>query len=120
MSRGRSGVTEQGPWIGVVPVEIDDSKASTGNQESFADTMVNKVRGGLCSRPGETSLHAGMDVNLTHYHLLQMKRALVLGASALIIFALNQNTYSEVNLHAVSPNPGFLLCDLKSRFKAKL
>lgn len=34
---------EQEPWIGVVPVEMDDSKASTGNQESFADAMVNKV-----------------------------------------------------------------------------
>ena len=40
---------EPEPWIGVVPVEMDDSKASTGNQESFADGMVNKVRGSLCS-----------------------------------------------------------------------
>nr|XP_015815741.2 RING finger protein 215 isoform X2 [Nothobranchius furzeri] len=34
---------EQEPWIGVVPVEMDDSKASTGNQESFADAVVNKM-----------------------------------------------------------------------------
>ncbi|KAF0034317.1 hypothetical protein F2P81_014383 [Scophthalmus maximus] len=34
---------EQEPWIGLVPVEMDDSKASTGNQESFADAMVNKM-----------------------------------------------------------------------------
>ncbi|KAG7220481.1 hypothetical protein INR49_018200 [Caranx melampygus] len=34
---------EQEPWIGVVPVDMDDSKASTGNQESFADAMVNKM-----------------------------------------------------------------------------
>lgn len=36
---------EQEVWIGVVPVEMEDSKASTRNQESFADAMVNKVRG---------------------------------------------------------------------------
>lgn len=45
MSRGKSdGMTKEQPWIGVVPVEMDDSKASTGNQESFTDAMVNKVR----------------------------------------------------------------------------
>lgn len=42
--KGAQDVKEQEPWIGVVPVEMDDSKASTGNQESFADAMVNKVR----------------------------------------------------------------------------
>ncbi|XP_034728805.1 RING finger protein 215 isoform X2 [Etheostoma cragini] len=67
---------EQEPWIGVVPVEMDDSKASTGNQESFTDAMVNK-----------------------------MKRALVLGASALIILALNQNTVSEMDLSQVLSKP---------------
>lgn len=67
---------QQEPWIGVVPVEIDDSKASTGNQESFADAVVNK-----------------------------MKRALVLGASALIILALNQNTVSEMDLSQVLSKP---------------
>ncbi|XP_078107556.1 RING finger protein 215 isoform X3 [Sander vitreus] len=64
--KGEDNTKEQEPWIGLVPVEMDDSKASTGNQESFTDAMVNK-----------------------------MKRALVLGASALIILALNQNTVSE-------------------------
>ncbi|XP_028314360.1 RING finger protein 215 isoform X2 [Gouania willdenowi] len=63
-------------WIGVVPVDMDDSKASTGNQESFADGMVNK-----------------------------MKRALVLGASALIILALNQNTVREMDLSEVLSKP---------------
>uniref|UniRef100_A0A1A7WRH5 Ring finger protein 215 n=1 Tax=Iconisemion striatum TaxID=60296 RepID=A0A1A7WRH5_9TELE len=67
---------EQEPWIGVVPVEMDDSKASTGNQESFADAVVNK-----------------------------MKRALVLGASALIILALNQNSVSELDLSPVLSKP---------------
>uniref|UniRef100_A0A1A8KE00 Ring finger protein 215 n=1 Tax=Nothobranchius kuhntae TaxID=321403 RepID=A0A1A8KE00_NOTKU len=67
---------EQEPWIGVVPVEMDDSKASTGNQESFADAVVNK-----------------------------MKRALVLGASALIILALNQNSVSEMDLSPVLSKP---------------
>ncbi|XP_051277849.1 RING finger protein 215 isoform X2 [Dicentrarchus labrax] len=67
---------EQEVWIGVVPVEMDDSKASTGNQESFADAMVNK-----------------------------MKRALVLGASALIILALNQNSVSEMDLSQVLSKP---------------
>ncbi|XP_026177262.1 RING finger protein 215 [Mastacembelus armatus] len=73
---GKDGSKEQEPWIGVVPVEMDDSKASTGNQESFADAMVNK-----------------------------MKRALVLGASALIILALNQNTVSEMDLSQVLSKP---------------
>ncbi|XP_038144056.1 RING finger protein 215 [Cyprinodon tularosa] len=67
---------QQEPWIGVVPMEMDDSKASTGNQESFADAVVNK-----------------------------MKRALVLGASALIILALNQNTVSEMDLSQVLSKP---------------
>lgn len=46
VSRGKSDdvTKEQQPWIGVVPVDMDDNKASTGNQESFTDTMVNKVR----------------------------------------------------------------------------
>uniref|UniRef100_A0A3P8NJQ3 RING-type E3 ubiquitin transferase n=1 Tax=Astatotilapia calliptera TaxID=8154 RepID=A0A3P8NJQ3_ASTCA len=69
-------IKKQEPWIGVVPVEIDESKASTGNQESFADAVVNK-----------------------------MKRALVLGASALIILALNQNTVSEMDLSQVLSKP---------------
>lgn len=56
------------PWIAVVPVEMDDIQASTGNQESFTD-VVNR-----------------------------MKRALVLGASALIILALNQNTVTEMDV----------------------
>ncbi|XP_036000251.1 RING finger protein 215 [Fundulus heteroclitus] len=67
---------QQEPWIGVVPVEMDDSKASTGNQESFADAVVNR-----------------------------MKRALVLGASALIILALNQNSVSEMDLSQVLSKP---------------
>ncbi|KAJ7993741.1 hypothetical protein DPEC_G00257830 [Dallia pectoralis] len=73
---------EQEPWIGVVPmvvpVKVDESKASTsGNsQESFAAAVVNK-----------------------------MKRALVLGASALIILALNQNTVREMDLSQVLSKP---------------
>ncbi|KAM4615915.1 RING finger protein 215 [Polymixia lowei] len=67
---------EQEPWIGVVPFQMEESKASSGNQESFADTVVNK-----------------------------MKRALVLGASALIILALNQNTVSEMDLSQVLSKP---------------
>lgn len=41
--QGEDDTKDQELWIGVVPVEMDDSKASTGNQESFTDTMVNKV-----------------------------------------------------------------------------
>ncbi|XP_045889675.1 RING finger protein 215 isoform X2 [Micropterus dolomieu] len=74
--KGEDNTKEQELWIGVVPVEMDDSKASTGNQESFADAMVNK-----------------------------MKRALVLGASALIILALNQNTVREMDLSQVLSKP---------------
>ncbi|XP_034072540.1 RING finger protein 215 isoform X2 [Gymnodraco acuticeps] len=74
--KGEDDTKEQELWIGVVPVEMDEIKASTGNQESFADAMVNR-----------------------------MKRALVLGASALIILALNQNTVSEMDLSQVLSKP---------------
>ncbi|KAM9393748.1 RING finger protein 215 isoform 2-T2 [Pholidichthys leucotaenia] len=74
--KDNDGIKNPEPWIGVVPVEMDESKASTGNQESFTDTVVNK-----------------------------MKRALVLGASALIILALNQNTISEMDLSQVLSKP---------------
>ncbi|XP_062307574.1 RING finger protein 215 isoform X1 [Osmerus eperlanus] len=67
---------EQEPWIGVVPIKVEKSQASTGNQESFAAAVVNK-----------------------------MKRALVLGASALIILALNQNTVREMDLSQVISKP---------------
>lgn len=55
-------------WIGVVPLDLDHT-APVGNQESFTEAVVQR-----------------------------MKRALVLGASALIILALNQNTVSEMDL----------------------
>ncbi|MEQ2282381.1 hypothetical protein AMECASPLE_000048 [Ameca splendens] len=74
--RDEDNTHQQEPWIGVVPVEMDDSKTSTGNQESFADAVVNR-----------------------------MKRALVLGASALIILALNQNSISEMDLSQVLSKP---------------
>ncbi|XP_034396873.1 RING finger protein 215 isoform X2 [Cyclopterus lumpus] len=73
---GEDDPKEQELWIGVVPLEVDENKASTGNQESFTDAMVNK-----------------------------MKRALVLGASALIILALNQKTVSEMDLSQVLSKP---------------
>lgn len=46
--KDEADIEKQEPWIGVVPVEIDESKASTGNQESFADAVVNKVSS-VCS-----------------------------------------------------------------------
>ncbi|KAJ8286153.1 hypothetical protein GJAV_G00035130 [Gymnothorax javanicus] len=67
---------DQEPWIGVVPVKIKESKISSGSQESFASAVVSK-----------------------------MKRALVLGASALIILALNQNTVREMDLSQVLSKP---------------
>uniref|UniRef100_A0AAY4CRA4 RING-type domain-containing protein n=1 Tax=Denticeps clupeoides TaxID=299321 RepID=A0AAY4CRA4_9TELE len=66
---------DQNPWIGVVPVKMEASKTS-GGQESFAAAVVNR-----------------------------MKRALVLGASALIILALNQNTVREMDLSQVLSKP---------------
>lgn len=41
--KGEDDTKEQELWIGLVPLEVEDNKASTGNQESFADAMVNKV-----------------------------------------------------------------------------
>lgn len=58
--KGEDGGKDQEPWIGVVPVDMDDSKASTGNQESFADTMVNKVRKSSESGSGVNVVQSGM------------------------------------------------------------
>lgn len=54
---GADDSKDQEPWIGVVPVEMDDSKASTGNQESFADAVVNKVSGIIFSFSCHTALY---------------------------------------------------------------
>lgn len=59
--KGEEDTKEQEPWIGVVPVEMDDSKASTGNQESFADAMVNKVRSSVYSKAVAKFVHAGSE-----------------------------------------------------------
>ncbi|XP_072520568.1 RING finger protein 215 isoform X2 [Salminus brasiliensis] len=72
---------QKNPWIGVVPVEMEEGSAvSNGNQESFAAAVVNK-----------------------------MKRALVLGASALIILVLNQNTVREMDLSQVLSKPVIII-----------
>ncbi|XP_043096624.1 RING finger protein 215 [Puntigrus tetrazona] len=69
------------PWIGVVPVQMEEGTVSSNsNQESFAASVVNK-----------------------------MKRALVLGASALIILALNQNTVREMDLSQVLSKPVIII-----------
>ncbi|XP_063051727.1 RING finger protein 215 [Engraulis encrasicolus] len=75
-SEPRLDTKGKNPWIGLVPVEVEDGKSTAGSQESFAAGMVNK-----------------------------MKRALVLGASALIILALNQNTVREMDLSQVLSKP---------------
>ncbi|MGH0147614.1 UNVERIFIED_CONTAM: hypothetical protein FKN15_013643 [Acipenser sinensis] len=64
------------PWIGLVPVEVEQAEAQRGSQETFAAAVVSK-----------------------------MKRALVLGASALLILALNQNTIREMDLSQVLSKP---------------
>ncbi|XP_076853962.1 RING finger protein 215 isoform X1 [Brachyhypopomus gauderio] len=66
----------QTPWIGVVSVSVEERPVSAGDQESFAASVVSK-----------------------------MKRALVLGASALIILALNQNTVPEMELSEILSKP---------------
>ncbi|KAM6954243.1 RING finger protein 215 [Aplochiton taeniatus] len=73
---GEAATSDQEPWIGVVPVKVEENQASTSSQESFAAAVVSK-----------------------------MKRALVLGASALIILALNQNTVREMDLSQVLSKP---------------
>lgn len=60
--KGEDVTKEQEPWIGVVPVDMDDNKASTGNQESFADAMVNKVRERIWTKTGGNSVSNRMDV----------------------------------------------------------
>ncbi|XP_054630622.1 RING finger protein 215 isoform X6 [Dunckerocampus dactyliophorus] len=69
MSAGEGdGVTKEAE-LWIGVLPVDDSQVSTGKQESFTETVVSR-----------------------------MKRALVLGASALIILALNQNTVREMDL----------------------
>ncbi|XP_036612274.1 RING finger protein 215 isoform X1 [Trichosurus vulpecula] len=64
-------------WIGVVPVGEEQVEAQgTGPEESFTSSVVNK-----------------------------MKRALVLGASALLILALNQNSVRELDVSQVLSKP---------------
>ncbi|XP_061528699.1 RING finger protein 215 isoform X2 [Phycodurus eques] len=63
-------------WIGVMPVEDHQVSAGSRQQESFTEAVVSR-----------------------------MKRALVLGASALIILALNQNTVREMDLSPVLSKP---------------
>lgn len=58
--KGEDSGEDQEPWIGVVPVDMDDSKSSTGNQESFTDTMVNKVRTPIESGSGVNILRSGL------------------------------------------------------------
>ncbi|KAM9097248.1 RING finger protein 215 [Sarcophilus harrisii] len=64
-------------WIGVVPVGEEQGEAQgAGSEESFTSAVVNK-----------------------------MKRALVLGASALLILALNQNAVRELDVSQVLSKP---------------
>ncbi|XP_073168879.1 RING finger protein 215 isoform X2 [Lepidochelys kempii] len=67
----------EGSWIGVVPVGEEQAEIPRGSkEESFTAAVVNK-----------------------------MKRALVLGASALLILALNQNTIRELDVSEVLSKP---------------
>ncbi|KAM3826376.1 RING finger protein 215 isoform 1-T1 [Vipera latastei] len=69
---------EEDSWIGVVPVGVEETEEvpKRHREESFARAVVNK-----------------------------MKRALVLGASALLILALNQNTIRELDVAQVLSKP---------------
>ncbi|XP_064424066.1 RING finger protein 215 isoform X1 [Latimeria chalumnae] len=64
-------------WIGVVPVGMEETETKgSSKQESFAAAVLNK-----------------------------MKRALVLGASALLILALNQSAIREIDVSQVLSKP---------------
>ncbi|XP_070619237.1 RING finger protein 215 [Erythrolamprus reginae] len=68
---------DEDTWIGVVPVEEGQAETPKRHkEESFASTVVDK-----------------------------MKRALVLGASALLILALNQNRIRELDVSQVLSKP---------------
>nr|XP_057926209.1 RING finger protein 215 isoform X4 [Doryrhamphus excisus] len=67
VSTGADGDVSKEAELWIGVLPVDDSHVSTGRQESFAEAVVSR-----------------------------MKRALVLGASALIILALNQKTVREV------------------------
>ncbi|XP_067406320.1 RING finger protein 215 isoform X2 [Emydura macquarii macquarii] len=68
---------DEDSWIGVVPVGEEQAEILRGSkEESFTAAVVNK-----------------------------MKRALVLGASALLILALNQNTIRELDVSQVLSKP---------------
>ncbi|KAL8180535.1 UNVERIFIED_CONTAM: hypothetical protein K2H54_027095 [Gekko kuhli] len=68
-------------WIGVVPVGEEQAEISrSSREESFTTAVVNK-----------------------------MKRALVLGASALLILALNQNAIRELDVSQVLSKPVIII-----------
>ncbi|XP_048369686.1 RING finger protein 215 [Sphaerodactylus townsendi] len=68
-------------WIGVVPVGEEQAEIPRGSrEESFTTAVVNK-----------------------------MKRALVLGASALLILALNQNAIRELDVSQVLSKPVIII-----------
>nr|XP_003226848.3 PREDICTED: RING finger protein 215 [Anolis carolinensis] len=75
-------VEEEDAWIGVVPVGEDQAEAPrcVAKEESFTSAVVSK-----------------------------MKRALVLGASALLILALNQNALRELDVSQVLSKPVVLV-----------
>nr|XP_020656492.1 RING finger protein 215 [Pogona vitticeps] len=81
-SRGKVGDTDpkledDDSWIGVIPVGEEQAEVPRGSrEESFTTTVVNK-----------------------------MKRALVFGASALLILALNQNAIREMDVPQVLSKP---------------
>nr|XP_057926210.1 RING finger protein 215 isoform X5 [Doryrhamphus excisus] len=76
VSTGADGDVSKEAELWIGVLPVDDSHVSTGRQESFAEAVVSR-----------------------------MKRALVLGASALIILALNQKTVREMDLSQVLSKP---------------
>ncbi|KAI4892430.1 hypothetical protein NFI96_024114 [Prochilodus magdalenae] len=111
---GDDGAEEQkeSPWIGVVPVEMEEGSAvSNGNQESFAAAVVSKVSEAERRESdvlGPCWVRVGSD-RLLCFTSPQMKRALVLGASALIILVLNQNSVREMDLSQVLSKPVIII-----------
>ncbi|RXM96369.1 RING finger protein 215 [Acipenser ruthenus] len=112
------------PWIGLVPVEVEQAEAQRGSQETFAAAVVSKVvdEGQEQDSPvkreaaepwiglvpvevEQAEAQRGSQETFAAAVVSKMKRALVLGASALLILALNQNTIREMDLSQVLSKP---------------
>ncbi|XP_038008752.1 RING finger protein 215 isoform X1 [Motacilla alba alba] len=100
-------------WIGVVPVGTEEPAEGPrgAKEESFTTAVVTKRRAGWRFLQQDRSLFGTQPCCplIVSPLSLQMKRALVLGASALLILALNQNAIRELDVSQLLAKPVIII-----------